>query len=315
MKIFTRKHFIDSVLHPGKLENKCDRAAAWGFTITAGIASAGLLQLFCAIIKKTDCCANTPSSFAQESSSSSVSNAALPVPKAYDISGKKWVYNTHLQHYFTYVAGKYTQVQIREGFLGILKHEDVEEEVLKTDFFHSEAVVFPFYLHVGGNHWTLLYIDMEKRTVEYYDSKKKYGDYESIEGQLQNITQFLSVEDGKPYQFVHKTKKSLQPDSYQCGVWVAYFLSKRLKDPDFDFDAIDITKFKIAKFRNKMMHRIVKTNKTLDTIRAEREEKLGFKAYKNEIQTLGDNGKKDTEMLVNWLRDSRAAKKSHGQEV
>jgi len=111
-------------------------------------------------------------------------------------------------------------------------------EFLKTD---KNALAFPLF--VSGNHWTLVYIDRERRAVEYYDSKKNYGNHKEIVSYLQNLANTLTQEDpGKiPYQFQCKITQKLQPDTYQCGPWTLYFLEERLKNPDVDFNQLDVS--------------------------------------------------------------------------
>ena len=120
-----------------------------------------------------------------------------------------------------------------------------------------EKQFLAYPLHVTNNHWTLVIIDQEKRTVEYYDSKKNYGNYEEIVKTLKELARSLSTKDPgqSPYQFFSKISKNLQPDSYQCGPWALYFLKNRLENPSVDFNKLDIEEAQdmIAKFRIEVM--------------------------------------------------------------
>ena len=55
------------------------------------------------------------------------------------------------------------------------------------------------------------------------------------------------------YTFCDKINQVLQPDSYQCGAWVCYFLEQRLQNPDTDFNALardmDNTQNMISNYR------------------------------------------------------------------
>src|ERR1700722_15784736 len=80
-----------------------------------------------------------------------------------------------------------------------------------------------------GYHFVLLYINRKERTVEYYDSLANNGRFKS---KLEEITQWLTEkEPGEPYELVFKISQSIQPDGYQCGAWVLFFLQMILENP------------------------------------------------------------------------------------
>lgn len=180
-----------------------------------------------------------------------------PVPSdvkknPWDVSGTKWLDNVKINQYIITLAVKHPELFIapspsvivpgKGDFLDLGLTCSINEtfkEALKDDV-HS-VIAIP--LVVSGNHSTLLIIDKQRRTVEYYDSKVNYGNYDEIECELKEIALKLSSEEPnqKPYQYQQKTTKCLQPyDGYQCGIWILYFLKRRLEEPDFDFNTLDV---------------------------------------------------------------------------
>jgi len=110
----------------------------------------------------------------------------------------------------------------------------VEEQLNNSDLTLSQ----PFFLNISDIHWTLLYIDHLRGNLEYYDSLKDFGEHSKIMDRLKEIAQQLTSRTGKAYQVLNKTTEKIQTDGYQCGVWVTYFLEKRLEDPNFDFNTL-----------------------------------------------------------------------------
>jgi len=105
------------------------------------------------------------------------------------------------------------------------------------EFFYA-----PF--NISGNHWVLIHINKKKKVVEYYDSKCHYGNFDKVTAMLQKLADELG------YEFKSRITKSLQPDGYQCGVWIAFFMKKLLEDPDVDFNTLNTN---IADFRKEII--------------------------------------------------------------
>lgn len=139
--------------------------------------------------------------------------------------------------FFSALAG-FTSQSIR-GLFEKKKFENLHVTLKTVNILAYESIVFP--ISVSGNHWTLLFIDRKKRTVEYCDSKISYGNYSQFVQDFKCVAEELSKADpgGKPYVFTSKIQKNLQPDGYQCGPWILYFTEKRLENPDIDFNELD----------------------------------------------------------------------------
>jgi len=147
----------------------------------------------------------------------------------------------------------------------------------------SGKTILAYPLLVDMNHWTLVVVDRVKRSIEYYDSKMNYGENPGPSGIVSNFEKLakeLAEKDpGKsPYRFERKIEKKLQPDRYQCGPWILYFLEERLKNPEVNFNRLKITfaQKMIAEYRIKVMKRSVS-----ECIRSEKNDALN-----NKDQTL-----------------------------
>jgi hypothetical protein len=225
-------------------------------------------------------------------------NLPKDIPSMCDISGTTWLTNIHLYSYMTYLATRFPEiVALNTSQMAYQSREGSSIDSLTKyifEYFPKEINNFnnlniPFHLHVSNNHWTLVYIDRDKRTVEYYDSKEHYGNHHEIVQKLTTVADTLSQQEPNkpPYTFVLKINKVLQPDSYQCGPWMLFFLENRLINPDFDFNQLDVNEAQelIKKYRIKIMLKLIEMNNAHSAIR-QQEQKNYLQFYKNE--TLAD---------------------------
>ena len=160
----------------------------------------------------------------------------------------QWLSNVDISLFSDRIGANPQEACIFEPYSGDL--EQLNAHILQNKAATPNAKALFFPLHVKGNakdergnHWTLIYINFDKRVVEYYDSKKRYGTYDAIVEKLEALTATLNEQYpdiDRPFQFESKITKTLQPDSYQCGVWVLYFIEKLLANPDEDFNTLDI---------------------------------------------------------------------------
>lgn len=199
------------------------------------------------------------------------------LPAHLDVRGETWLDNEHLELYTEYLAEQHPRLLSRIFHplsienIGLVIEEDFKLHA--TTFYCHQMVqekcigkdIFVYPLLISNNHWTLVLIDRTTRTVEFYDSKKSYGDHSKIIEDLKCIADWLSIRDPhtKPYQFIKKINKCLQPDGYQCGPWFLYFLEERLSNPDIDFNLLDEQKAQniIAEYRLHIMETLVNHKK------------------------------------------------------
>lgn len=161
----------------------------------------------------------------------------------------KWLSNYDLIDYQAHLSDRHPECQFIIPYCN--KLQNLRDHLFYLMNQYEKNVIF-IPLHVTKNHWTLIYVNRTKRSVEYYDSKDCYGNYVEITRELQEFANGYGDDpDHPPYTFESKIKKKLQPDSYQCGVWVLYFIEKLAEDPDVDFNELDIDRAQkmIANFR------------------------------------------------------------------
>ena len=161
-------------------------------------------------------------------------------------------------------------------------------QMLNQETLNYKNVNYPFVIHVTGNHWTLVYINRIARTIEYYDSKIHYGasEYPQIVTELKRIAGILTQEEPglKPFQLELKITTLLQPDSFQCGIWVLYFLDKILNEKNFEFNKIPDPKSVIAHYRIQVFNRLSQM-KSIETQAEKQELDAYIKYYKD--KTIG----------------------------
>lgn len=200
-----------------------------------------------------------------------------------NIQGTKWLSNLHINSFIMDMMDEYPKlfrhsqyfvphfydVENKQFFFDtVIKRFDESYSKQNSNDPHESIFAYPLFVSGSnvGTSYCLVIVDHGKKTVEYYDSKKNYGDHENIVSCLTELTNTLSEHDkvlNKNYTFVKKITTSLQPDTYQSGVWVCYFLEQRLKNPDFNFNQLDVEKAQkqIAKFRSYVMDKLVASDK------------------------------------------------------
>lgn len=166
------------------------------------------------------------------------------IPSYLDIRGSESLSNFHLYVYFLILSSKNPELYIPFGAIFELSH--IENDVIKNaiDIENSEKHFFAYHLNVSGNHWALVFVDRQKRTIEYYDSKKNCGNHDEIINRLTRLSRDLTEKNpgGRPYELIAKIENSIQPDGHQCGPWTLYFLEERLNNPHVDFNQLDFKK-------------------------------------------------------------------------
>jgi Ulp1 family protease len=174
-------------------------------------------------------------------SDSKIDMSALPettIPNLPILGEKDWFKDGHIDRYLQIIQKiRHPQLKVffphpfPEGLENIIK---AFIHVRKTEV--SKAITVP--LNIGKNHWTMLYIDLENCTVEYYDSFGKLGKKDEILNALRQLTARISQEEGKEYKFIYNIDNQLQNNGYQCGPWVLFFIEWRLKFPHYDVNNI-----------------------------------------------------------------------------
>lgn len=197
-----------------------------------------------------------------------------------------WFGSEIAQTYFEFLSMTHSNIQLTKpsGWLTLERieiidhilnpeprHLTLEQALLErldlaTQKGTSSIKNFPFYVHVSGNHFVLVYVDRERRTLEYYDSLVNYGNHSKIREYLEKTARLLSEKDPgtEPFKLLFKVEHRLQTDGYQCGPWTLFFLEKRLKEPAFDFNNIKVDEASnlIAQFREQVVQQCVRMQRS-----------------------------------------------------
>lgn len=177
----------------------------------------------------------------------------------YDPRETEWLWSNQISSYYTDLQKQYPDIleqhyavyttpQALRNFVRLHIEDEIQPGSRKS---------IPILMIVSGNHWVMVYIDHQRKTVEYFDSKSTYGNQALIQTSLQETANYLNASMGGSYQVVRKVNRSLQPDGYQCGVWAMYFLKQRVENPNLNFDTLDHTQMQsvIRKFREDVAYR------------------------------------------------------------
>jgi len=117
----------------------------------------------------------------------------------------------------------------------------IKRDLMECHFDGSKKI-FAYPVLTSKDHWTLVVVDREKRSIEYYNS---FGaaetDVQTVQ-YLEKIKPLLNQFDvpGKPYTF-SALKQKLQSNLSQCGPWTLFLLQQRLEKPGFDFNTLKPT--------------------------------------------------------------------------
>lgn len=149
-------------------------------------------------------------------------------------------------------ACKKSECAINESILEDIRISDANSKNSGS----KQKSIFAYPLRLSGNHWTLVLVDREKKTIEYYDSMQSYGDHsmdsKGIQEHFEKFAETLSAQEGKQYKFERKINTHLQKDTNQCGAWTLYFLEKRLENPNVDFNTLSTSPPNMDEYRKKM---------------------------------------------------------------
>jgi len=138
---------------------------------------------------------------------------------------------------------------------------DIEKCVDKLCKKHPNASMFAFHLRLSGpgwSHFTLVYIDCQRFTVEFYDSVGRSANHPQVVASLKKVAEYMTkvrpAQDNRPYTVIYKIEKSIQAGDHDCGAWVLYFLKHRLSNPNINFNLIPPKKRnrEISNFRHEL---------------------------------------------------------------
>lgn len=135
-------------------------------------------------------------------------------------------------------AGKKYILDPYVEYEGTASPQRMIDDINKVKNDSPNVTSIPLYLSIQdpntkAAHSTLVFADLEKGTLEYYDSSQNYGNHDAICANLQVVADSLGLE------FKKKVNKQIEQGNFSSGFWTCYFLKKRLEDPNFDPDKIE----------------------------------------------------------------------------
>ncbi len=87
-------------------------------------------------------------------------------------------------------------------------------------------------VNIDNGHWTMVFIDPTKKTIEWYDSMGNLS--ADIKARLETFKAKQGLKDFN----VENKAVSVQTDGYQCGVWISLSLLRRALDDDFSYQKL-----------------------------------------------------------------------------
>ncbi len=157
------------------------------------------------------------------------------------LTNNEWFYSDQIHDFFDYFEEQHrhlyccmTDIRPMTSFLPTIQNSIEQAKNLKKK-------ALAFNVNINKLHWTLIYVDIQTQTVEYYDSMKNFGLGEDLKKFLTDVTLLLNQEypTEKPFNLIYKIKEATQFNSFDCGPWILYFLENRAKDPSVDFNTLN----------------------------------------------------------------------------
>lgn len=152
-------------------------------------------------------------------------------------------------------------LQFATGHFGAEINPENLEAYLENNVDGADTKNIPFRFHLGGNHWTFVYIDQKKRTVEFYDSMGT--SFEGAQESLNRAAEQLSAKfpGDMPFEVQNKITNACQRNGVDCGPWTMFFMLNRISNPEVDFNSIGVSRESramVADFRNHIVKASVK---------------------------------------------------------
>lgn len=120
----------------------------------------------------------------------------------------------------------------------------------KSSHFHKN-ILFPVPLNtLGGIHWSLVTIDMEKKKIQYYDSLPRSSGGSRIMEKIRDYLQFWCEKEKKPdlnfLRFELEVVKNLpkQNNEYDCGVFILRYGFCISRNAEINFSQNDIPTYR-----------------------------------------------------------------------
>lgn len=136
---------------------------------------------------------------------------------------------------------------IERGVSGVMRWAKNEK------IFTKQKLFFPIFIK-GTNHWALVYIDLQRKLLNFYDSLSKaniYSDnlaayclkpiYSYLEGKYKETYNKMLC-TGWLLNYMYECPQ--QKNGYDCGIFVCKFVEYLSVDAPLDFTQEDMPKFR-----------------------------------------------------------------------
>lgn len=174
----------------------------------------------------------------------------VPIPARYDLLAQDWLTSAEIEPLLKDLALEFPELYINKHNQVISNYSEIQEyiigdlDTLKVSPENDQKKFIAYPLNINQSHWTLIFINREKQTIEYYDSMVNYGPYKKIQSALKKVTEVLNEND-ESYSLIFKMTKAVQDNGKDCGPWILYFTEERVsKGPDF---TTELQKLKFTK--------------------------------------------------------------------
>lgn len=151
-----------------------------------------------------------------------------PIEELTILGGLLWARTLH--QCFCLLLNRHSHIHVDTSFLhNLTPPHALNAALLKQAPPHASLVFIPLFIqYPGGNHYTIVSVDLSRKTVEYYDSE---GFCNLGNGFLKGIQQFYFPGDSSAKILVNKDRA--QWDIHSCGVHVMDYANRRAKGESF----------------------------------------------------------------------------------
>ncbi len=104
--------------------------------------------------------------------------------------------------------------------------------------------------HKSGSHWTAFFLDLDNRSIEYFDSLGEKP-FKTMETYMNNLKAWLKMNMDLDTQIKINTKEFQKEFDGDCGIWSVWYIMQRLGGKSFEeIVSMDFTEEKINKCRD-----------------------------------------------------------------
>ena len=139
------------------------------------------------------------------------------------------IFNTTLRKLFWLISNRHKHIHVDTDFLGkLVVPANLDPKMLKAPPENASLVFIPLFIQCPGNHFTVIAVDLKRKTVEYNDSEAgKVGRWF-----LEAVKRHYFPNDARAKILVNN--KRAQWDNHSCGVHALDFTKRRARGESFE---------------------------------------------------------------------------------